>query len=73
MSEACEVVTAFWFDVLGQTRLRVPKAKSNIPSRRISEQSGMRVVWTGYRDFVSGPALAEIWELTVDEWRSRAV
>lgn len=71
MGEACEAVTDFWFDTLGQPTLRVPKAVANTPSRRISERSGMRVVWTGERDYVSGRGPAELWEITAEEWRAR--
>jgi [ribosomal protein S5]-alanine N-acetyltransferase len=35
MSEAAEVVTDYWFDVLKFPVLRVPKATENIASRRI--------------------------------------
>lgn len=70
-TEASEAVTDFWFEGLGNTILRVPKAIDNAGSRRISELSGMRVVWTGERDFVSGRHPAEIWEITADEWRGR--
>jgi [ribosomal protein S5]-alanine N-acetyltransferase len=44
MSEAVEVVTDYWFDILKFPRLRVPKAVPNVASRRISEKQGMRVV-----------------------------
>ncbi len=71
MNEACEAVTAFWFQVLGKPALRVPKAVGNIASRRISESSGMRVVWQGERDFVSGRHPTEIWEITREEWLAR--
>jgi RimJ/RimL family protein N-acetyltransferase len=69
MTEASDAVTDYWFDTLGFDILRVPKAVANTGSRRISERSGMRVVATETRDFVSGPQLAEIWEITVEEWR----
>jgi ribosomal-protein-alanine N-acetyltransferase len=70
MSEACEVVTDYWFDVLNSPVLRVPKAAANTASRRISEKSGMRLVATEERDYVSGRLLTEIWEITAEEWRS---
>jgi ribosomal-protein-alanine N-acetyltransferase len=44
MVEASTAVTEFWFDVLGQAVLRVPKAVENQASRRISERTGTRVV-----------------------------
>ena len=71
MSEACEIVTDFWFETLGFPVLRAPKAVGNTASRRISEKSGMRLVATEERDYVSGRFLAEIWETTADEWRAR--
>jgi [ribosomal protein S5]-alanine N-acetyltransferase len=72
MSEACEVVTDYWFDVVKSPLLRVPKAAVNTASRRISEKSGMRIVATDERDYVSGRLLTEIWEITAEEWRTRA-
>lgn len=71
MTEACDVVTDYWFDVLKFSVLRVGKAIPNLASRRISEHQGMRVVATEERDYVSGRFLAEIWEITVDEWHAR--
>ncbi|MBZ5596092.1 MAG: GNAT family N-acetyltransferase [Acidobacteriia bacterium] len=71
MSEACAVVTDYWFDVLNFAVMRVPKAAANAPSRRISEKSGMRIVATEERDYVSGRLLTEIWEITAEEWRAR--
>jgi len=68
MSEACDVITDYWFSVLKFPVLRVPKATDNPGSRRISIKQGMRVVATGERDFVSGRLPAEIWEITAEEW-----
>jgi RimJ/RimL family protein N-acetyltransferase len=68
MSEACVWANDFWFDHLGFPILRVAKAVSNYPSRRISVKQGMRVVTVVERDYVSGPFQAEVWELTADEW-----
>jgi RimJ/RimL family protein N-acetyltransferase len=70
-TEAAEAVTDFWFDVLKFPVLRVPKAASNLASRRISEKQHMRLVATEERNHVSGRALDEIWEITADEWRDR--
>lgn len=72
MSEACDAVTDYWFDVLKFPVLRVPKATENAASRRISEKQGMRVVGTEERDYVSGRLPGEIWEITAGEWRRRA-
>ena len=71
MTEASAAVTDFWFDVLGRDVLRAPKAIQNSASRRLSVRAGMRVVWTGERDYVCGREPAELWEMTADEWRSR--
>lgn len=71
MTEACEVVTDYWFDVLKRPVLRGPKAIENEGSRRISERQGMRIVWKGDRDYVSGRLPSEIWEITAEEWRAR--
>jgi ribosomal-protein-alanine N-acetyltransferase len=71
MSEASAAVTDFWFDTLARPVLRVPKAVANAASRRISERTGMRIIWTGERDYVCGRQAAELWEITADEWRDR--
>jgi RimJ/RimL family protein N-acetyltransferase len=71
MSEACDAVTDYWFNVLKFAVLRVPKAAANIASKRISEKQGMRLVATVEHDYVCGRLPAEIWEITAEEWRSR--
>jgi RimJ/RimL family protein N-acetyltransferase len=71
MSEAADVVTDYWFDVLKFPVLRIPKAVDNVASRRISEKQGMRIVGTEEREYVSGRLLSEIWEITAEEWRAR--
>ena len=71
MSEACEAVTGYWFDVLKFPVLRVAKAIANEASRRISERQGMRSVSTEEIDFVSGRLAAEVWEITAEEWHAR--
>jgi len=71
MTEACEAVTGFWFDMLKFPVLRAPKAVANTASRRISEKSGMRIVAKEERDYVSGRLPAEIWEITAEEWNAR--
>jgi ribosomal-protein-alanine N-acetyltransferase len=71
MTEAAEVVTDYWFEILKFPVLRVPKAVVNAASRRISASQGMRVIATEERDYVSGRFLTEIWEITADEWRAR--
>lgn len=71
MSEASSAVTDYWFETLGRPVLRVPKAVANVRSRRVSERSGMRVIKTEDRDYVSGRLPAEIWEITRAEWCRR--
>ena len=71
MLEASSAVTDYWFETLGWPVFRVPKAIANVRSRRISERTGMRVIKTGERDYVSGRFPAEVWEITRDEWRDR--
>src|ERR1700678_4623415 len=60
MTEAAISVNDYCFDVLGFSVLRVPKAVPNIASRRVSEKTGMRVIGTEERDYVSGKLLTEI-------------
>jgi RimJ/RimL family protein N-acetyltransferase len=70
MTEAVAAVNDYWFDVLGFKVLRAPKAVGNIASRRISEKTGMHIIATLERDYVSGRLPAEIWEITAEEWRN---
>jgi [ribosomal protein S5]-alanine N-acetyltransferase len=71
MTEACDAVTDFWFEVLKFPVLRAPKAIANEASRRISERQGMRVISRGEREYVSGKLPSEIWEISAEEWRAR--
>ena len=71
MTEASEVVTDYWFDVLRMPLMRVPKAVANVASCRISKNQGMRMVRIEDRDYVSGRLPSEIWEITAEEWRRR--
>jgi RimJ/RimL family protein N-acetyltransferase len=71
MTEACEAVTDFWFNTLKFPVLRAPKAVANTASRRISEESGMRLVAREEREYVSGRLPSEIWEITAEEWTAR--
>jgi len=70
MSEACVWVNDYWFERLGFPVLRVAKAAANTPSRRISEQQGMRLVGTTEKEYVSGVLPSEVWEITAEEWRA---
>ncbi len=69
MTEAVVAVNDYWFDVLGFSVLRAPKAVANLASRRISEKTGMRLVSRNEKNFVSGRLPCEIWEITAGEWR----
>ncbi len=69
--EASDAVTDYWFDMLDQAVLRVPKAVDNAASRAISTGSGMRVIWRGQKDYVEGSLPSELWEITAEEWRTR--
>lgn len=71
MTEAVDAVTDYWFRELRRPVLRAPKAIANVGSRKISERSGMRLVWTGERDYVSGRLPAEMWEITAEEWAAQ--
>jgi RimJ/RimL family protein N-acetyltransferase len=73
MSEACDVVTDYWFNTLKFRALRAPKAVANTASRRISEKQGMRLVAREERDFVCGRLPCEIWEITAVEWKARKI
>lgn len=70
MLEASTAATDFWFEDLGREVLRVPKAADNLASRRISEAQGMRVVARFTKNLVSGPCVAELWEITREDWRA---
>jgi [ribosomal protein S5]-alanine N-acetyltransferase len=71
MTEGACAVNDYCFDVLGFQALRAPKAVLNISSRRISEKTGMRVIGTEEREYVSGKFPTEIWEITAEEWRAK--
>ena len=71
MTEACDIVTDYWFNTLRFPVLRAPKAVANVASRRISEKQGMRLVACEDRHYVSGRLPAELWEITAEEWNAR--
>lgn len=68
MREASIAATDYWFNTLNKTVLRVPKAAKNIRSKNISTGSGMRLIATGKKEYVSGLLDSELWEITRDEW-----
>ncbi|MGR0254265.1 GNAT family N-acetyltransferase, partial [Klebsiella pneumoniae] len=69
--EACNAATDYWFNSLNKTVLRAPKAALNNRSKRISESSGMRLIRTEKKAYVSGILDSELWEITRDEWNAR--
>jgi RimJ/RimL family protein N-acetyltransferase len=71
MTEAVVAVNDYWFYTLGFPVLQVPKAVANTGSRRISDKTGMRVIATTEKDYVSGRLPAEVWEITAEEWREK--
>jgi len=71
ITEACDVVTDYWFEGLRQPLLSVPKAVANEASRRISLKQGMRIVSREEKDYVAGRLPSETWEITAEEWRRR--
>jgi ribosomal-protein-alanine N-acetyltransferase len=71
MLEAVSAVTDYGFAVLGFSVLRTKKAVANAASRRISQQTDMRLVGTQLHDFVAGRLPAEVWEITRQEWAAR--
>ena len=73
MTEAAEVVTEYWFNVLHFPVMRVAKAVVNIASRRITEKQGMRLIAVEEQDYVSGRLPTQILEITSEEWNTHKV
>lgn len=71
MQEACDVVTAYWFEALRKPLLQAPKAVPNPASQRLSQRSGMRLVATRESDYVSGRLPTQLWEISREEWAQR--
>jgi RimJ/RimL family protein N-acetyltransferase len=71
MREASIAATDYWFNVLNKPVLRAPKAALNSRSQRISVTSGMRLIKTVKKEYVSGLLDSELWEITRDEWNAR--
>ncbi|MGE4712485.1 GNAT family N-acetyltransferase [Yersinia enterocolitica] len=70
MREASIAATDYWFNTLNRAVLRAPKATENIRSQHISVSSGMRLIRTEKKEFVSGLLDSELWEITRDEWNA---
>ncbi|WHQ76778.1 GNAT family N-acetyltransferase [Pantoea sp. Lij88] len=71
MREASIAATDYWFNVLNKPVLRAPKAALNSRSQRISVTSGMQLIKTVKKDYVSGLLDSDLWEITRDEWNAR--
>ncbi|MFT4022031.1 MAG: GNAT family N-acetyltransferase, partial [Acinetobacter sp.] len=71
MTEASTVITDFWFNTLNRNVLRVPKAKINFASKKISQNTGMRLIKTGKEQYIEGELEAELWEITKEEWNKK--
>lgn len=71
MTEAADRVTRYAFEDLGWPRLWLTNAEGNAASHRIKEKQGARIVDRVMADFVSGPGLKVVWELTRADWRAR--
>lgn len=70
MREASIAATDYWFNTLNKPVLRAPKAADNIRSQRISTSSGMRLIRTEKKQYVSGLINSELWEITREEWNA---
>ncbi|MRS88874.1 GNAT family N-acetyltransferase [Enterobacteriaceae bacterium RIT714] len=70
MREASIAATDYWFNTLNKPLLRAPKAAINARSQRISVSSGMRLVRTEKKAYVSGELESELWEITREEWNA---
>lgn len=71
MREASIAATDYWFNVLNKAVLRAPKAAANSRSQRISVSSGMRLIKTVKKEYVSGLLDSELWEITRAEWNAQ--
>jgi [ribosomal protein S5]-alanine N-acetyltransferase len=72
MSEALVPLTNWAFDGIGYQRLILANARGNLPSRRLKEKAGARLLRTEPGEFVD-PSYTEreVWELTRDAWNRR--
>ncbi|EEQ06290.1 GNAT family N-acetyltransferase [Yersinia bercovieri] len=73
MREASIAATDYWFNTLNKPVLRAPKAAVNSRSQRISASSGMRLIRTDKKEYVSGQLDSDLWEITRDEWNARQI
>jgi len=73
MREASIAATDYCFNVLNKPVMRASKAAVNSRSQRISVSSGMRLIKTVKKEYVSGLLDSELWEITRDEWNARRV
>ena len=71
VSEACNMVTDFWFEKLDRAILRASNASENFPSRCIALRDEMRHSGKSTRSYVCGRLPTDLWEITREEWRAR--
>lgn len=72
MTEACDIVTDFWFNTLNKKVLRVFKATVNEASKKMSINMSMRRVGVAKKYLIEGELDCEIWEITKQEWNQLA-
>lgn len=70
MTEASNAVSEFWFNTLNREVLRAPKASVNVASKKISMNTGMRIIQTGKKIYMEGLLDYELWEITKQEWNN---
>lgn len=68
MTEASKAVTDYAFKNLGFKGMNIANAKINGGSSAIKQKSGFRLVGHEMHEYISGPHMAEIWEITAQEW-----
>lgn len=72
MTEACDIVTDFWFNTLNKKVLRVFKATVNEASKKMSINMSMRRVDVVKKHLIEGKLDCDIWEITKQEWNQLA-
>ena len=68
MTEAAQRVTQYAFQELGWPHLWLTNARNNIPSRRVKERQGARLIETVDNRYVSGAGKGEVWLLEKEAW-----
>ncbi len=71
MTEAVTAVNDYAFDQLGFDKLIFSNAKGNVPSQRIKEKTGARLIGVEPAAFVDPQYMErELWELTKEMWQA---